>query len=69
MYGERARLAPIGYSEAPMTFVTVPLSKERYPKFEQAEARMNELLELRNLKVVGFPFYDARNWVWRCIQR
>lgn len=69
MYGERPRLAPIGYSEKTMNTVIVPLSKKKYPEFEQAAARMQELLELRKLKVVGHPFYDARNWVWECIQR
>lgn len=69
MYGEREGLAPIGYSEKAMNLITVPLSKKKYPEFEQANARMLELLELRNLKVVGHPFYDARNWVWHCTPR
>ena len=67
VYGEYHRLSPIGYSETPMNRIVVPLSRKKYPEFEAAHARLVELLELRNLRVVGQPFYDVRHWCWHCV--
>lgn len=67
MYGEYHKLSPIGYSETPMNRVVVPLCRKKYPEFADAQTRLQELLALRNLRVVGQPFYDVRNWCWHCV--
>lgn len=52
-----------------MNLVTIPLDRKKYPEFEDAQARLLELLELRNLRVHGQPFYTARYWCWQCEAR
>jgi hypothetical protein len=50
-----------------MNMTIVPLCRKKYPEFEQAQARLLELLELRNLSVHGQPFYTARYWCWETV--
>ncbi len=50
-----------------MNMTIVPLCRKKYPEFEQAAARLEELIQLRNLSVSGQPFYTARYWCWECV--
>lgn len=67
MYGEQDGLAPVGYSEAYNNAVAIPLDRVKYPEFTDAETRVAELVQLRNLRLIGTPFYTARYWVFKAV--
>src|SRR5688572_19455803 len=61
--------AKAGYSDlSPASFV-VPLDRKRYPTYELALARFEQLKELRGLKEVRPPFHTAQFWCWRVVSR
>ena len=67
MYGQDDGLAPVGDSIDPPNATVLSLERSVYPVFEDAERRLQELLVLRQVRVIGTPFHTARCWSWRVV--